>query len=211
VILAAGQSCVINVVFNPTSTSHDLRAANLIVTAGGISQTVALTGHDTFGTLTVTPPGSTTPAAGANNAPVAGIRTTTPTMTPTPASLVAITGTITLTNTQSICLATPCPAGSSVDAGPLLPTAITLTPLTGTGTFAVGGTCAVGTPINPGVVATPPTPATPSGSCTVTITYTPPVGATATTPGLAGSARLTVTGYGLDPTQTFINAIYNAN
>jgi hypothetical protein len=209
--IGAGQSCVINVVFNPTSASHDLRAANLIVTAGGISQTVALTGHDTFGTLTVTPPGSTTPAAGANNAPVTGTRTTTPTMTPTPASLVAITGTITLTNTQNLCLLATCPGGSSPDAGPILPTAITLTQLSGAGTFAVGGTCAVGTPINSGVVATPQVPAVPGGSCTITITYTPPVGATATTPGLAGSAHLTVTGYGLDPTTTFINATYNAN
>jgi hypothetical protein len=161
------------------------------VTAGGVSQTIPLSGHDTIATVSVS--------------------TITPALNPATPNTVATTGTITVTNTSTICLAavqTGCPNGSNIDAGPYIPTAITLTQASGTGTFALGGTCAVGTPINPGVASVPPTA---NGSCTITITYTPPVGATATTPGLAGSAHLTVTGYGLDPTQTFINATYPAN
>jgi hypothetical protein len=194
--LGAGQSCMVTVVFIPNSTSQAARNANLVVTAGGLSQTVSLTGHDTIATIAVSPATQTTP-----------------TMRPTPASTVAITGTITVTNTSTLCVATPCPAGSSLDAGPYMPTAITLTPVSGTGTWAVGGTCAVGTAINPGVAAvpstTPPSPAVPNGTCTVTATYTPPAGATGG--ALNGSARLTVSGYGTASTAPIINRVINAN
>jgi hypothetical protein len=208
--IGAGQSCVINVVFNPTSTSHNLRAANLIVTAGGISQTVSLNGHDTFAVL---------------QTPI----TCTPSMVGNPANLAAVTCTATITNIENICVTgTPggaCPAGtpanSSPDAGPFIPSLITLTPAAGTaggaGTWTLGGTCAVGTPVNPGV-ADPGNPVTPGGSCTLTATYTPPVGATATTPNLAGRAVLTLRGYGIDgrnPATTTANAAFpmtiNAN
>jgi hypothetical protein len=215
-ILAPGQSCVINIEFRPTSTSHAVRNANLLVTAGGVTQAVALTGHDTFGTLYIAPPGGATPAPGANNAPVTATQTI-PALNPATPSTVAVTATITLTDTQNPCLATPCPAGSNVDAGPVLIapipvagvnniTGLTLTPLTGTGTWALGGTCAAGTAINAGGTLTPPAA---GSSCTITLTYTPPLGATGA--ALHGTARLTVTGYGLDPTTTFINAVYNAN
>jgi Bacterial Ig domain len=190
--LSSGESCVINVVFNPTSASTALRSANMIVTAGGVSQTVALTGHDTLATVSVS--------------------AITPALTATPANTVAVVGTITVTNTSTVCLAAVqagCPAGSNIDAGPYLPTAITLTPLTATGTFALGGTCAVGTPINPGVQAVPPAPAVPGGSCTITITYTPPVGATGAS--LNGRVHLLVTGYGAASTNPIINTTYNAN
>ena len=194
--LAAGASCMITVVFNPTSTSQAARNANLVVTAGGLSQTVSLTGHDTIATIGVSPATQTTPL-----------------LTATPANTVAITGTITVTNTATRCLAAPCPAGTSVDAGPIVPTAITLTPLTGTGTWAAGGTCAVGTAINPGIAAvpstTPPSPAVPHGTCTVTATYTPPVAAPGVT--LNGTARVTVTGYGTASTAPIINRVINAN
>jgi hypothetical protein len=195
--LGAGQSCVLNVVFNPTSSSQAARNAGLVVTAGGLSQTVLLTGHDTIATATAS--------------------AITPALTATPANTVAVTGTITVTNTSVLCLATPCPAGSSVDAGPIIPSAITLTPLTGTGTFALGGTCAVGTAINPGIAAIPANPtdgtpasaAVPGGTCTITVTYTPPAGATGG--ALNGSARLNVTGYGTANTGLIVNRVINAN
>jgi len=135
---------VINVVFNPTSTSQALRSANLNVTAGGATQTVALSGHDTIATVSVSP--------------------ITPALTANPANTVAVTGTITITNTIN--------PNTNPDAGPYLPTTITLTPLTATGTFALGGTCVVGTPINAGGTLVPPVA---GSSCTITITYTPPV------------------------------------
>src|SRR5207244_8760269 len=59
--LAAGQSCMIIVVFNPISTSQAARNANLVVTAGGLSQTVLLTGHDSIPTIAVSPTTGTTP------------------------------------------------------------------------------------------------------------------------------------------------------
>jgi hypothetical protein len=65
---------------------------------------------------------------------------------------------------------------------------------------------------------TPGSPATPGGSCTITATYTPPAGATATTPNLAGRAVLTLYGYGIDgrnPATTTANGAFpmtiNAN
>ncbi|TLZ03464.1 MAG: hypothetical protein E6K39_14285 [Gammaproteobacteria bacterium] len=154
-------------------------------------------------------------------------------MNPTPASTVAVTGTITVTNTSTrcaaagACLTTGIPPGypaPSVDAGPYIiagtatnPAGITLTPLTGTGTWALGGTCAVGTAINPGMAAipanaadgTPATPYVPSGTCTVTATYTPPAGATGA--ALNGTARVTVTGYGTSSTAPIINRVITAN
>jgi hypothetical protein len=176
--LAAGQSCVINVVFNPVSTSQAQRNASLAVTMGGLTQTVALSGHDTIATITVSP--------------------ITPALTTNPANATAKTGTITITNTSN--------PNTNPDAGPYLPTAITLTRNSGTGTFALGGSCAVATPINPGGTLVPP----PAGSsCTITITYTPPVGATGG--ALNGNAHLTVTGYGTASTAPIINANYNAN
>jgi hypothetical protein len=210
--LGAGQSCVLNVVFNPTSGSQAARNANLVVTAGGLSQTVSLTGHDTIATIAVSPATQTTPA-----------------MNPATASTVAITGTITVTNTSTrcdaagACLTTGIPPGypaPSVDAGPFIPTAITLTPLTGTGTWALAGTCAVGTAINPGLAAIPANAATgtpasayvASGNCTVTLTYTPPAGATGT--ALNGTARVTMMGYGTAGAAqpaTIINRVVNAN
>src|SRR5207253_7632623 len=149
-------------------------------------------------------------------------------------STVAITGTITVTNTSTrcaaagACLATGIPPGypaPSVDAGPYIiagtatnPAGITLTPLTGTGTWALGGTCAVGTAINPGLAAipanaadgTPASPYVPGGNCTVTATYTPPAGATGA--ALNGTARVTMMGYGtagaVQPA-TIINRVLN--
>jgi hypothetical protein len=184
--IAPGQACVINVVFNPTSGSQAARNANLVVTANtGDSETVALTGHDTIATLSLTP--------------------LTPALTTTPANATAKTGTITITNTLHLCVAAPCPAGSSIDAGPFVPTAITLSGATGTGTFALGGTCAVGTPL----AAVPPGAVS---NCTITITYTPL--ATATGTALNGSVHLLVQGYGTaGATQpaTIINTTYNAN
>jgi hypothetical protein len=184
--IGTGESCVINVIFNPTSTSQAVRNASLTVTSGGVTQTVALSGHDTIATVTVS--------------------AITPALTATPANTAAVTGTITVTNTENLCLAAPCPAGSILDAGPYIPTAITLTPLTATGTFALGGTCAVGTPINSGVASVPPVA---GGSCTITITYTPPVGATGA--GLVGRANLLVRGYGTASTNPIINTNYTAN
>jgi hypothetical protein len=46
-------------------------------------------------------------------------------------------------------------------------------------------------------------------SCTITITYTPPVGATGAS--LNGRANLLVTGYGTASTNPIINTNYNAN
>jgi hypothetical protein len=207
--LGPGENCVVNVVFNPTSTSHAVRNAALSVTGAGITQTVTLTGHDSFGTLWVSPPGTATPAPGANNVTVGGTQTI-PVLFAATANTAAVTATITLTNTQSICFQAAqagCPAGSNIDAGSIIPSAITLTKVgTAGGTFALGGTCAVGTAINPGSASTPPVP---GGSCTITITYTPPAGVTGA--ALNGSARLRVTGYGVDPTTVFINAVYRAN
>jgi hypothetical protein len=211
--LGAGESCVLNVIFNPTSSSQAARNASLVVTASGISQTVALTGHDSIATIAVSP---ATGTAG------------TPAMSATPANTVAVTGTITVTNTSTRCdaattagcSAAGIPAGyppMSVDAGPYIPTAITLTPLTGTGTWAVGGTCAVGTAINPGLAAVPAsatTPASayvPSGTCTVTATYTPPTTCATTTTTCAGTANVTVTGYGTASAAPIINRTINAN
>jgi len=176
--IGAGESCVINVVFNPVSTSQAQRNANLAVTLGGTTQTVALSGHDTIATITVS---AITPALTAN-----------------PANTAAVTGTITVTNTIN--------PNTNPDAGPYLPTAITLTPLTATGTFALGGTCAVGTPINAGGTVVPPVP---GSSCTITITYTPPVGATGA--ALNGRVNLLVTGYGTVSTNPIINTNFNAN
>ena len=207
--LGAGQSCMIIVVFIPNSTNQAARNANLVVTAGGLSQTVSLTGHDSIAVINVSPATQTTPLLTAN-----------------PANTVAVTGTITVTNRSTrcaaagACLTTGIPAGypaPSVDAGPYIPTAITLTPLTGTGTWALGGTCAVGTAINPGQAAipasaangTPASPYVPSGSCTVTATYTPPAGATGG--ALNGTARVTVSGYGTASTAPIINRVINAN
>jgi hypothetical protein len=236
--LAAGASCVITVVFNPTSSSQAARNANLVVTAGGLSQTVALTGHDSIATVRVVPgtgtcPGATN-AAGTACAPATA---TTPPMVATPANTVAVTGNIYVTNTSTrcdaavysaaVCPRTGMPAAypnPSVDAGPFIPTAITLTPVTGTGTWALGGTCAVGTAINPGLAAipanaadgTPASPYVPSGNCTVTATYTPPAACT-TTPTAAncnGSARITMQGYGTAGAAqpaTIINRVINAN
>jgi hypothetical protein len=176
--LGAGQSCVINVVFNPVSTSQAQRNANLAVNFGGTTQTVALSGHDAIATITVS--------------------AITPALTTNPANATAKTGTITVTNTAN--------PNTNPDAGPYLPTAITLTPLTATGTFARGGTCAVGAPINPGGTLVPPAP---GSSCTITITYTPPVGATGA--ALNGRVNLLVTGYGTVSTNPIINANFNAN
>jgi hypothetical protein len=178
--LGAGQSCVINVLYNPTSTSQAVRNANLVVTAGGVSQTVALSGHDTLATVSVSP--------------------LTPALTTNPANATAKTGTITVTNTTN--------PNTFADAGPFVPSVITLTPVTGTGTFALGGTCAVGTPVNAGGTLVPPVA---GSSCTITITYTPPAGATGA--ALNGSARLVLRGYGRTQPETtpVINAVYNAN
>jgi hypothetical protein len=166
---------VINVVFVPTGTSQAQRNANLSVTVGGVTQTVSLTGHDTIATITVSP--------------------LTPALTATPANTVAVTGTRTITNTIN--------PNTNADAGPYVITAITLTKLSGNGTFALGGTCAVGTPISAGGTLVPPAA---GSSCTVTITYTPP----ATGP-LNGSAHLAVAGYGTASTAPIINANFNAN
>jgi hypothetical protein len=190
---------MITVAFHPGATQA-VRNANLVVTTSAGTQTVALTGHDSIATVAVSP--------------------ITPALNPTPPNTIATTGTITVTNTATLCAAagacstTGIPAGyppSSVNAGPYIPTAITLTPLTGTGTFTLGGTCAVGTAINPGMAAIPANPANgtpatayvPSGSCTVTVTYTPPAGATGA--ALNGTARLSMTGYGTAATTPIIN------
>jgi hypothetical protein len=197
--LGAGQSCVITVSFIPNSGSQAARNATLTVNTSAGSQTVALTGHDAIAAVAVS---ATTVPAG------------TPALVATPPNVAAVTGTITITNTSTFCaaagacLTTGIPAGypaPSTDAGPIVPTSITLTPGAGTGTWAVGGTCAVGTAINPGQAAIPANPATgstasayvPSGNCTVTATYTPPATCTATaTATCAGSATVRVLAYG---------------
>ena len=48
--------------------------------------------------------------------------------------------------------------------GALTPTPASTVPVSGTGTFALGGTCAVGTPVNP------------QTNCTITVTFRPPAG-----------------------------------
>jgi hypothetical protein len=178
--LAAGQSCVINVVFNPVSTSQAQRNASLAVTMGGVTQTAALSGHDTIATISVSP--------------------ITPALTTNPANATAKTGTITVTNTMN--------PNTNLDAGPYLPTSITLTRVSGAPLtdYALGGTCAVGTPINPGGTLVPP----PAGSsCTITITYTPVVGTVGA--ALNGTVHLTVNGFGTASTNPIINANFNAN
>jgi hypothetical protein len=171
--LAAGQSCVINVVFIPSAT-QGVRNATLNVTAiSGATQTVSLTARDTVATISVSP---ITPA---------GV------LTPTPASTVAVTGTITLTNTIAL---------TNANAGPFIPTAITVTRVSGTGTFALGGTCAVGTPVSP------------QTNCTITVTYTPPAGATGT--ALNSTAFITVTDIGTasaTPLRIPTNGTFTAN
>ena len=187
--IAPGQSCDINVVFNPTSGSQAARNANLVINPAGVGagEIVSLTGHDTIATLSITP--------------------LAPALTTTPANATAKTGTVTITNTLHLCLAAPCPGGSSIDAGPFVPTSITITRVSGAPqtAWALGGTCAVGTALS----AVPPGQVS---SCTITVTYTPPAGATGA--ALNGSARLTVMGYGTaGATQpaTIINTTYNAN
>jgi hypothetical protein len=190
-VLAAGQSCVITVAFVPDATgvTPGIKNANLVVTAGGVTQTVFLTGHDTVAALRVSP---ITPALNAGAA-----------------STTAKTGTITITNTIIECIdptaPTLGPAGCNANAGPWIPTGIAITQLTPTpvpaGTtpnFALGGTCAAGTPLAP------------QTSCTITITYTPTVGAT----NLNGSVHLSVqAGFGVtqQPTTLIINSTYPAN
>jgi len=176
--LAPGETCVVNVVFVP-NTTQGLRTATLTVTPVSLpAQTASLVGRDTIATVAVS--------------------AITPALTTTPASTVAHTGTITVTNTQVACFAPLIPgnpAGCNVDAGPYTPTAITFT--TGTPSltaYVLGGTCAVGTPINPGT------------SCTITITYTPP-----TTGTITGNVHLTVNGYGTASTAPIINTTYPAN
>jgi len=229
VTLGAGQSCVLTPVFNPTSSSQAARNATLAITAGGVETLVALTGHDSL--AVVSGPGAIVPAT--QTCPgQAGCPAGTPPMVATPANTAAVTGTITVTNTATrcdaagACLTTGIPAGypaASPDAGPFVPTLITLTPLSGTGTWAIGGTCAVGTAINPGeaAVAANPTagttasPYVPSGSCTVTATYTPPATCTATaTATCTGTANVTMQGYGnagAAQPATIINRTINAN
>src|SRR5437763_7111943 len=121
---------MIIVVFIPNSTNQAARNANLVVTAGGLTQTVSLTGHDSIAVTNVSPATQTTPLLTAN-----------------PANPAAVTGTITVTNRSprcaaaGACLTTGIPAGypaPNLDAGPYIPTAITLTPLSGTGTWALG-------------------------------------------------------------------------
>ncbi|MBA0083381.1 MAG: hypothetical protein HRJ53_00135, partial [Acidobacteria bacterium Pan2503] len=122
--LAPGQSCLVNVVFNPIITSQAQRNATLSVNpvGNGAAEFVSLTGHDSIATLAIT--------------------ALTPALTAGPASnTTAKTGTITITNTAN--------PNTNVDAGPWIPTAITLTQLSGTGAFTLGGTCAVGTAVNP--------------------------------------------------------------
>jgi hypothetical protein len=175
--LAPGQSCLVNVVFNPISTSQAQRNATLSVNpvGNGAAELVSLTGHDSIATLTISPLTPALTAGGASNTVVKA-------------------GTITITNTAN--------PNTNVDAGPWIPNAITLTQLTGTGAFTLGGTCAVGTAVNPGGTLAPPAA---GSSCTITITYTPPA-----TGSPNASAHLTVTGLGTAAT-TNINANYNAN
>ena len=175
--LAPGQSCVVNVAFNPISTSLAARNATLSVNpvGNGGAAFVSLTGHDSIATITVSPLTPALTAGGASNTTVK-------------------TGTITITNTAN--------PNTNLDAGPWIPTAITLTRLTGTGTFARGGTCAVGTAVNAGGTLVPPVA---GSSCTIIITYTPPA-----TGSPNASAHLTVTGLGTIAT-TNINTTYNAN
>jgi hypothetical protein len=175
--LAPGASCVVNVVFNPISTSQAARNATLSVNpvGNGSAELVALTGHDTIATLAISALTPALTAGGASNTTVK-------------------TGTITITNTAN--------PNTNLDAGPWIPTAITLTQLSGTGSFALGGTCAVGTAVNTGGTLVPPAA---GSSCTITITYTPPA-----TGSPNASAHLTVTGLGT-AAATNINANYNAN
>lgn len=175
--LAPGEACVVNVVFVP-ATTQGLRNATLTVTPISLpAQSVSLTGQDTIAIVTVSP--------------------ITPALTTNPASAVAHTGTITVTNTIVACFnpAVPnVPAGCNVNAGPYTPTAIALSAQSPANAYTLGGTCAVGAPINP------------QSSCTITITYTPPGGV-----ATAGSVHLTVSGYGMVSTAPIINTTYPAN
>ncbi len=183
--LGAGQSCVITVDFVPTGTSQAVRTGTLNVTAGGITQTVALTGHDTIATIVVSP------------ATAAGV---TAQLTTTPANATPKTATITITNTINPI--------TNLDAGPYVPTIIRLTRVNGAPLtdYVLGGTCAAGAPINPGGTLAPPAA---GSSCTVTITYTPVLGTTGA--ALNGTVHLLVTGYGTAATTPIINANYSAN
>jgi hypothetical protein len=130
--LGVGQSCIINVVFAPgvgggSSAAPGTRTATLTVTAGGNTETVALTGTATVATV-----GFSAPA---------------PLLTTTPANLTAKTGTITVTNT-----ATGAFAGSfTLTANPT----VTRTGANrGTFTIAAGGTCVTGVVVAPGGTCT---------------------------------------------------------
>jgi hypothetical protein len=129
--LGVGQSCIINVVFAPglngSSAAAGPKSANLNVTAGGSTQTVALTGSTTVAT--------------------AGFSAPAPLLTTTPATLAAKTGTITVTNT-----ATGANAGSfTLTANPT----VTRTGANhGNFTIAAGGTCVTGVVVAPGGTCT---------------------------------------------------------
>jgi hypothetical protein len=141
--LGPGQSCIINVFFVAGTTAGP-KSANLTVTAGGSTQTVALTGRSTVATVSFSAPA--------------------PLLTTTPATITAKTGTITVTNT-----ATGANAGSfTLTANPT----VTRTGVNhGTFTIAAGGTCVLGVAVAPGgtcTIAVTYTPANLNGTATST-------------------------------------------
>jgi hypothetical protein len=137
VTLALGQSCMVNVSFQPENPSNTgVRNGSMTVNGGGVTQTIPLNGHITVGTITrqsLIPNG---------------------TLNPTPAATTAVTGTITLSNTEN--------PVTDPDAGPWVLTAAPSFTQTGTGTVTLGGTCTAGVSVFPGQ------------TCTITVTYTAP-------------------------------------
>ena len=135
--LGLDQSCIVNVSFTPeTPSTTGLRAGTLTVNGGGVTQTIPLNGHITVGTISIV---STIPNG---------------TLDPTPAATTAVTGTITLGNSEN-------PA-TDPDAGPWVLTAPPSFTQTGTGTVTLGGTCTTGVNVFPGQ------------TCTITVSYTAP-------------------------------------
>ena len=135
--LGLGQSCIVNVSFTPeTPSTTGLRAGTLNVTGSGVTQTIPLNGHITVGTISIV---STIPNG---------------TLDPTPSATTAVTGTITLGNSEN-------PA-TDPDAGPWVLTAPPSFTQTGTGTVTLGGTCTTGVNVFPGQ------------TCTITVSYTAP-------------------------------------
>ena len=174
--------------FTATGTTIGGLGGGVTLAAGSLNVVNAITITATFNVtsgaalgarnITVTTPGGTTTTVPFTvTAATLAITAPTPALNPTPANTGTLTGTITVTNT------------ATANAGAFTFTAApTVTPAgTATSGFTVtGGTCASGTVLNPAST----TPATPAGSCTITVQYASG-GSTAT-----ATAHVTVTGTG---------------